>query len=113
METKSYRIDPNIPLLTPLWETPIKVLIHAWTLELKEETITDTDNKIIEIDFYKLLLDKIYVIQQASAAKFRLRKNIVAHQAAKQKKKAKLHKTILQGKEQELQESTNSVAEKE
>ena len=99
MDTKAYRIDLNIPLLTPSWEPPIKVLIQTHALDVKEETTADTDNSTVEIDFSKLLLDNIHVIQQAAVAELRLRQNVVAHQAAKQKKKTKLHKTLLQGKE--------------
>ena len=63
MDTKAYHIDPNIPLLTTLWEPPIKVLIQMQALDVKEETTADTDNSNTEIEFSKLLLDEIHVIQ--------------------------------------------------
>ena len=63
VDTKAYHIDPNIPPLTMLWEPPIKVLIHTQALDVKEETTTDTDNTIAKIEFSKLLLDEIHVIQ--------------------------------------------------
>ena len=68
MDTKAYRIDPNIPLLTLPWEPPIKVLIEMHALDVKEEKTIDIDNSTTKIDFSKLLLDEIHVIQQAAAA---------------------------------------------
>ena len=102
MDTKSCRIDPNIPLLTPPWEPPIKVLIQTQAIDMKEETTVDVDNSTTEIDLSNFLLDEIYIIQQAAAAELWLRQNVVSHQAAKHKKKDKLRKTLLQGKEREL-----------
>ena len=69
MDTKAYCIDPNIPLLTPPWEPPIKVLIQTQALNMKEQTTTDVDNSVVEIEFSKFLLDEIYIIQQAAVAK--------------------------------------------
>ena len=69
---------------------------------MKEETTIDTNNSTAKIDFSKFLLDEIYIIQQAVATKLWLRQNDVAYQEAKQKKKDKLRKTLLQGKEWEL-----------
>ena len=66
---------------------------------MKEDTVIDIDNNTAKIDLSKFLLDEIHVLQQVAVVELRLRKNIVAHQAAKQKKKAKLRKTLLQGKE--------------
>ena len=63
VETKAYRIDPNIPLLTPPWEPPIKVLIQTQALDVQEEITIDTDNSTAKIYFSKLLLDEIHVIQ--------------------------------------------------
>ena len=63
VDTKAYRIDPNIPLLTPPWEPPIKVLIQTHALDVKEETTADTNNSTVEIEFSKFILDKIYIIQ--------------------------------------------------
>ena len=51
VDTKEYRIDPNIPLLTPPWGTTN--LIQTQELEVKEETTTDTDKSTTEIDFSK------------------------------------------------------------
>ena len=42
---------------------------------MKEETTADTDKSAAEIDFSKLLLDEIYVIQQAAVAKLRKEKH--------------------------------------
>ena len=73
--TKSYHINPNIPFLTPPRVPPIKVLIQTQTLEVKEETTVDTEKSTTEIDFSKLLLNEIYTIQQAAAAKIRKAKH--------------------------------------
>ena len=62
VDTKAYRIDPNIPLFTPPWEPPIKVLIQTQALDVKEEINADTDNSTTEIDFSKFLLNEIYII---------------------------------------------------
>ena len=99
MDTMEYRIDPNIPLLTMPWEPPIKVIIQAHAIEVKEETTAETKNNTAEIDFSKFLLDDLYIIQQATTAELRLRKKDIAHQTVKQRMKAKLCKTLLQGKE--------------
>ena len=63
VDTKAYRTDPNIPRFTPPWEPPIKVLIQTQALDMKEETTIDTDNRTTKIEFSKLLLDEIYIIQ--------------------------------------------------
>ena len=95
VEAKTYGVDPSVPLITPTFVPPIKVLIQKQALGANEEKSIGPCDNSTEIDFSELLLEKFYSIHQAATTELCLRKNVISYQEAKQQRKDKLRKALL------------------
>ena len=56
----------------------------------------------LSLDFSKLEMDEVYVVQHASSKNIRIRENDVAYQDKKETRKAKEHKFLLRKKEDDI-----------
>ena len=67
----------------------------------------------LQLEFSNIPLSEVYKVQQETASEMQLRENVVAYQETKQQNKAKAHKALLKGNEQELQGHINPLVERE
>ena len=56
----------------------------------------------LSLDFSKLEMDEVYAFQHAATTEIRLRENVVAYQAKKEKRNVKEHKVLLRQKEDKI-----------
>ena len=93
-------MDPSDALLTPLLLPLVKIEVQSRVMETGTQEYDDVIHEFgtLSIDFAKLTLGEVYVIQLAAATEIRIRENALAYQATKQTRKEEIRKALLREK---------------
>ena len=81
IEAKTYNVDPNDTLVTPLLLMRVKIDVHSWALEIGTQEYDYVVHvfETMSIDFSKLSLAEVYAIQHAYATEIEIREKSLAY----------------------------------